>query len=278
MNKSSQNLKYFGLLLLLVFLGYTYFGSKKQIPAKSFIAVENLEATPVAPLQATPQAQISSSPATFESSDTSNALIVPEGSLYSPEKIAERKKNPLNLCAHLDGKTEKTENFERMLNSPRLKEDSVEKTLRLRHEISLSYFMVDLPMIAEFYSERESGKIHTKEEIALQYNQRDIELQNNHRRAEVIYLRSYYTLILARAAALKPQLLRDPEMEAMCAKLENIDTPLSRQELNNLVYGYLHRVQLQASEVKFNPMFEPLIEVRMGPDGPYYFTGEGKDY
>lgn len=263
----------------MVFLVYTYFGSNKQIPEKSLDTAEILEATPAASPRATPQSPIpaSSSPTANESSDESYALVVPEDSLYSPEKIAERKKNSLNLCAYLDGKTEKTENFERMLNGPRTAEDSTEKTIRLRHKMSLTFFQVDLPVIAKFYVERESGKLHNKAEIALHYDERSYELQNNYRRAEVILRRSYYTLIFARAAALKPELLRDPEMAAMCKRLESIDTPMSRQELNNLVYGYLERVQLQASDVKFNPMYEPFLEVRIGPDGPFYYTGNDKD-
>lgn len=276
MNKSSQNPIYFGLLLLLVFLGYTYFGSKKEIPVKNVSSDEQLQVPPSAPLHATLQAQIPSS-TTIESSDTSNAPMVPEDSLYSPEKIAQRKKNPLGLCGYLDGKSERSKTFERMINSHGSKEGSIEKTILLVHQMSVTKFQLDLPVGTKFYAELESGKVPTKEERALFVNQSNIELQNNYRRAEVIFLRSYYTLLLARAAALNPQLLHDTEMAAMCSKLQKIGEPLSRQELNNLMYSYLERVQLQASDVKFSPTFEPYIEVRMGPDGPFYFTSDGKD-
>lgn len=186
------------------------------------------------------------------------------------ERVAERGSNFVDGCKYFDGNSNLAKNIQKSVISGKIDQKHFEQRLRLSYLMSLTYFQFSLPANYKFYDEFDKEPLVKNAEYNQLLNKRKIELIQNLKTARLIAFRSYYVLVLGRIAFSNPQLFGDSELQSNCEKLKNINEKFDRKEANDLITGYMQRAQAKPSEIKFNPNFEPQIEIMDGPEGPFF--------
>ncbi|MGZ3797899.1 MAG: hypothetical protein ACXVB1_16125 [Pseudobdellovibrionaceae bacterium] len=103
------------------------------------------------------------------------------------------------------------------------------------------------------------------------------ELEENLPLAREIQLHGYYARTIAKILRRNPSLLGNPEVSSLCQQFADIKRPLSQEEMNSEIEGFMRRAQVKPEEIDFDPNFKPDVLLGTAPDGnKVYYPSNGK--
>jgi hypothetical protein len=134
--------------------------------------------------------------------------------------------------------------------------------------IEIGLLSIRLPINQSLFARLdETPSLFRDMRFALDIYRAQKELEENIPLARKIQLHGYYARTIAKILRRNPSLLGNPEVSSLCQQFVDIKRPLSQEEMNIEIEGFMRRAQVKPEEIDFDPNFKPNVVLRTGPDG-----------
>lgn len=152
---------------------------------------------------------------------------------------------------------DKSSTFNKLINRPKVFENLI---LDQTQEIGL--FSYRLPLTRSLILRlKDTSEFQNDFHFIFDFLLARMELQAHLSKARLVDTHGYYTRLLAKIVRQNPSLTEDVRLSRLCEKIANIESPLSREEMNREIEIFMELAQVRAEEIDYNPRYESRVNL-----------------